>query len=73
MESPQTSDVHAIKRQQNDAKKSSEKFKCKRCGKTHKPRSCPVFDKTCEKCNKKNHFASQCASKSESGMGQNEN
>jgi len=35
-------------------------FLCRRCGKTHQPRSCPAFGQTCSKCGRKNHFASKC-------------
>lgn len=33
---------------------------CSRCGRVHQPRQCPAFNKDCNKCGKKNHFASMC-------------
>jgi hypothetical protein len=40
--------------------------KCKFCGKSHPPdrNHCPAFGETCKICEKKNHFASCCRSKS---------
>lgn len=38
------------------------KSACFRCGYTHKIDQCPAKGKTCLKCNKYNHFASQCNS-----------
>ncbi|XP_070378787.1 uncharacterized protein [Dermacentor albipictus] len=35
-------------------------FKCRRCGRTHGPRSCPAFGKVCRKCQGQNHFAVRC-------------
>ena len=37
---------------------------CKRCGTVHAPRKCPAFGKVCQKCKNRNHFASQCKTKS---------
>jgi hypothetical protein len=34
---------------------------CKYCGRDHKFRSCPAWQKTCTKCGKKNHFATVCS------------
>ena len=41
-------------------------LKCKYCGKTHRriKEECPAWGKKCLKCNKSNHFASQCRNKS---------
>jgi len=38
---------------------------CKRCGNTHNsnPGKCPAYNKTCNKCKKLGHFASQCHTK----------
>ncbi len=44
-------------------KEVSDTFDCKKCGKSHKPKSCPAFGKTCNKCNKPNHFANVCQTK----------
>lgn len=36
---------------------------CQDCGRTHPPRRCPAYGKTCKACNKLNHFAKFCRSK----------
>lgn len=36
---------------------------CNRCGYSHFNRKCPAEGKTCKKCQRKNHFASVCQSK----------
>ena len=41
----------------------NSKYSCSRCGRTHKPRECPAFKKTCTKCRGKNHFSNMCKSK----------
>lgn len=46
------------------AKQSSIIKNCKRCGKNHKIRECPAFNKACNKCGKPGHFANCCMSKS---------
>ena len=33
---------------------------CKFCGRSHMPRKCPAYGKSCNKCKKQNHFASVC-------------
>jgi len=33
---------------------------CTRCGRTHKRRNCPAYQKICSKCGKLNHFAKMC-------------
>ncbi|KAH7932869.1 hypothetical protein HPB49_003961 [Dermacentor silvarum] len=35
-------------------------FKCRRCGRTHGPRSCPAFGKVCRKFQGQNNFAVRC-------------
>lgn len=37
--------------------------RCGYCGRSHEPRQCPAWGKTCTLCNKRNHFASCCRSK----------
>lgn len=37
---------------------------CKYCGRSHPPRSCPAYGKTCKNCPKLNHFAIECQQKS---------
>lgn len=51
-------------RQQNQQKEVI--FKCKFCSGTHQRGSCPAFEKTCNKCNKKGHYSKCCKSKSKS-------
>ena len=36
---------------------------CSRCGYQHAPRNCPAYNKTCNICNKLNHFAKVCRNK----------
>ena len=47
----------------NARAQGKEKPNCKRCGRVHPPKTCPAFDKTCNKCQKKGHFAALCRSK----------
>lgn len=47
----------------NVIKKNDKTFNCKRCGNIHGPKSCPAFQKQCEKCKNKGHFAKMCKSK----------
>jgi len=35
---------------------------CGNCGRSHPPKSCPAFGKSCNACHKPNHFAKQCRS-----------
>lgn len=37
---------------------------CRRCGRSHKIRECPAYGKTCRACQKLNHFAVTCRTKS---------
>ena len=36
---------------------------CQNCGRNHPPQRCPAYGKTCNACNKLNHFAKCCRSK----------
>ncbi|GFT68412.1 transposon Ty3-I Gag-Pol polyprotein [Trichonephila clavipes] len=40
--------------------KPKTQYNCKKCGRKHKPRECPMFGKICAKYKKKNHFATKC-------------
>ena len=52
---------HTINKVKASSKYSGNRTKnCKYCGKTHLPRNCPAYGKTCEKCKKQNHFSSVC-------------
>lgn len=62
-------DILKIRRREKDIKKpnsnrmseSDENIKnCKYCGYDHKRNQCPAFGKTCNKCQKLNHFAKMC-------------
>ena len=46
----------------NDPKKTTGPA-CQNCGRNHPPRRCPAYGKTCNACNKLNHFAKCCRSK----------
>lgn len=41
-----------------------QKANCSRCGFKHEVKKCPAYGKTCNSCNKKNHFAKMCKSQS---------
>lgn len=45
------------------------KKKCSKCGNKHEYRNCPAFGKKCKSCQKKNHFAKMCTSKSHLSQG----
>ena len=47
--------------------------KCKKCGRSHPPRQCPAYGKTCLKCKKLNHFANMCKSKMVKEVAEDEN
>ena len=40
--------------------RSTQKW-CRYCGRSHAPRKCPAYGKTCIKCRKQNHFAAVCS------------
>ncbi|XP_054706513.1 uncharacterized protein LOC129216327 [Uloborus diversus] len=48
------------KPQIKDAKKSTTKAQCTRCGKIHKKRECPAYKKICFACKKEGHFSQVC-------------
>ncbi|GFY01308.1 transposon Ty3-G Gag-Pol polyprotein [Trichonephila clavipes] len=52
-----TAPINFVKENQN---KPKTQYNCKKCGRKHKPRECPVFGKICAKCKKKNYFAAKC-------------
>ncbi|GFT48421.1 retrovirus-related Pol polyprotein from transposon 297 [Nephila pilipes] len=54
----ETATVDFVKKKEKP--KKSSQYECKKCGRRHKPRDCPAFDKNCTKCNKKNHFVAKC-------------
>ena len=46
-------------RNNNEIRRETQQ-KCGRCGRSHKRNECPAYGKQCRRCNKKNHFFSQC-------------
>lgn len=44
---------------------SSKEYKCKKCARTHMPRSCPAYGKKCKACGERNHFEICCSNKKE--------
>lgn len=48
---------------ENKRNKILERYDCKKCGKNHKPRSCPAYGKECNLCRKLNHFEIGCKNK----------
>lgn len=70
-----TTYIHAIEKSARKAKPSQparaqlnkqpsrshdDQINCGKCGKSHKPRSCPAIGAECRKCGKRNHFAAVC-------------
>ena len=47
----------------NSGDSAGQSFNCKRCGRSHKPKSCPAFGKKCSYCNGFNHFSVGCFKK----------
>ncbi|XP_062539031.1 uncharacterized protein LOC134207328 [Armigeres subalbatus] len=47
------------KKLENDAQ-SETLFPCNRCGREHRRKMCPAFNRKCLKCGKKGHFAEKC-------------
>lgn len=49
------------KRQTQNVKSNVNKtFSCRKCGYNHQINKCPAFNRQCLRCNKYNHYASQC-------------
>ena len=64
---PREAEVSYVKNTRNPRNKPRKNGKpCKKCGKEwpHRNGECPAQGQTCRKCNKPNHFAAQCRSKS---------
>ena len=47
-------------RQARQKTEKGTEIKCNKCGGSHAPRSCPAYGKTCNNCNKMNHYARCC-------------
>ncbi|PAA86570.1 hypothetical protein BOX15_Mlig030946g1 [Macrostomum lignano] len=56
---PQQLEIAFARRQS----KSNASSKCSYCGGSHAKGSCPAYGKKCASCNRRNHFASVCRSK----------
>nr|XP_015910100.2 uncharacterized protein LOC107441381 [Parasteatoda tepidariorum] len=54
--------IDALKLNQKPSSSESDSFKCRKCGRWHKQFECPAFNRLCNVCRKKGHFASQCQS-----------
>ena len=52
-----------ISQPNTDSKPSRECWNCGRTHEYHKKELCPAYGKTCNKCQKPNHFAAKCRSK----------
>ena len=69
------SSVHGIGREKNkstdkktpsdneEKRPPSKKFNCGNCGTRHGARECPAYGKTCNYCQRRNHFQSVCRSR----------
>ena len=69
------SSVHGIRKDKNKSTRKktssdneekrplSKTFKCWNCGTRHGSRECPAYGKTCNNCQKRNHFQSVCRSR----------
>ncbi|GFO04659.1 polyprotein [Plakobranchus ocellatus] len=56
--------VEAVKTaKRKDQRTKHKEYLCKRCGTRHEPKKCRAWGKVCKKCQKNNHFASQCKTK----------
>ena len=56
--------VHEIRRKdRNNSQQQNIVNNCRYCTQTHARGNCPAFGKRCQKCNKRNHFAKCCLSK----------
>lgn len=54
---------HTQNRSHNNGSKEKIINNCRYCGRSHKVRECPAFGKTCDRCNKRNHFSVVCRMK----------
>ena len=50
-------------RRKGPVTRKNENFNCQRCRKSHGPKECPAWQKTCSNCGKMNHFQLMCKSK----------
>jgi len=72
VEENSSTSIHAVKPRKEQAKPSETEKptyrECWNCGYRHerKKEACPALGKTCNKCNKRNHFAAKCRSRSRS-------
>ena len=51
---------HSFKSDYSPKGKSGPDSKCKNCGRTHEPKSCPAWGRECHFCKKKGHFKQFC-------------
>ncbi|KAK7111890.1 hypothetical protein V1264_011443 [Littorina saxatilis] len=69
MNEEQSTSVNAVKHRNKEkpseaaaSRSEATPVNCRYCGKTHQRRKCPAYGQVCNKCKKKNHFASVCQS-----------
>ena len=55
--------AHALSKQRRPSGHGFNGQRCGKCGKSHKRGNCPVYGKTCNKCQGINHFKAVCHSK----------
>ena len=61
--------AHALSKRQPSGRGNNGQ-RCGKCGKSHERGNCPVYGKTCNKCQGINHFKAVCHSKVTARMGQ---
>ncbi|XP_062542342.1 uncharacterized protein K02A2.6-like [Armigeres subalbatus] len=55
--------LKSVKRQDEPKHRREEAYECNRCGRKHKRGACPAYDKTCNACGWRGHFAVMCKAK----------
>lgn len=55
--------IQMLSSQEQEVNIVKVKFKCTRCGYEHQRGQCPAYNKTCNNCQRKNHFTKMCGSK----------
>lgn len=58
---------------QQQQQPSTRRIDCTYCGLTHNIRECPAYGKICNKCSRKNHYASVCKSRNVAEIFVNDN
>lgn len=66
IQEPSSSAVNVVKKKtfsKHDPKPPQNEYNCNKCGRVHKKRECPAYNKLCNNCKQKNHFALMCKNK----------